>query len=276
MEKRGQISQSVIISIIILLLVAGILFYFFKVMPYKPIVDKQACYQSVLLRSQNILGVNPGQKLQVPLNCKTEEIEINSVDSDFIKREIANAMYDCWWMLGEGERNFFSKTVMGSTHCTVCSRIKFGESTQKKIKEIKDFDLYLQNTKIPKKNLTYMDYFTGGNEFEKIADSPINIDTRKEYAITYSLSEGSSAPEMIAGQAAGVAVGMFFLSKGDAFNAIRIGTAVGFGTNWAGGRLHDWITSKVQGTTYLVAFNLIPLDAESLKGFGCDSIESIP
>jgi len=276
MEKKGQMSQTVIISIIILLLTAGILFYFIKVMPYENIVDKTACHDSVVLRSESIAGINPAQKLQYHLNCATEEIEISSVNKEQIEREIANAMYDCWWMLGEGEKNFFSETLIGNTYCVICSRIKFSESAQKKIKEIKDFDLYLQETKIPTKNITYMDYFTGGNEFEKIAEKPLMIDTSKEYAITYSLSEKSSAPEFIAGQATGAAVGFFFISRGDVLNAVRVGAAVGVATDLAAGKLHDWILNKVQGSTYIVTFNLIPLDAESMKGFGCSSIESIP
>lgn len=268
--KKGQMSQAVIISIIILLLTAGILFYFIKIMPIPDIVDKEACHQSVLLRSQEFLGgVKPAQTFQLPLNCKTEEIEISITDDDQIKRDIANAMYDCWWMLGEGDKNFFGKGFTKDSYCTICSKIKFSDNVQKKIKEIKDFDFYLRTTQIPKKNMTYMEYFTKGKDVENMSDTPIIINTSKEYLVIYELIEASAAPERIAGMVAGG--GVLFLTG----NGIG-GALAGFGAWHGAGMLHDWILKNVQGSDFLSAFNLIPADAGSIKSFGCESIESIP
>jgi hypothetical protein len=304
MDKRGQTTQAVIISVVILLLTAAVLFYFFKMLPYKETVDREACHQSVLLRSQEIVGMEPGQLFKVPLNCKTQEIEIDSTNPDFIKREIANAMYDCWWMLGEGKMNFFSNGWTKDSYCMVCARIKFSEATQKKIKEIKDLDFYLQETQIPKKNMTYAEYFTTEDAPQQMKESSTVLDTGKEYLITYDIIERSAAPERITGTAAAIAVAYLTGGKGmlpakaastteaayeeggayaggwstsgiSATGIIKGGLIIGSykAGSLAAGKVDDWIAGT--DSDYIIAFGLIPSEAEAIKNFGCESVASI-
>ena len=101
MRKKGATVQTIIISIIILVTSAAIIFFFLKAFPYKETIDKEACHQSVILRNNALLKGEFG--LEIPLNCKTQRIKISSTNEESIKREIADAMYDCWWMLGEGK-----------------------------------------------------------------------------------------------------------------------------------------------------------------------------
>lgn len=298
MNKRGQTTQAVIISAVILLLTAAVLFYFFKILPYKETIDKEACHQSVLLRSQEILGLQPGQVLKVALNCKTQEIEIDSTNSDFIKREIANAMYDCWWMLGEGEKNFFSRGWTKDSYCVICARINFSETTQKKFSEIKNFDIYLAETKVPKKNITYAEYFTTVEAPLEIQEGSINLDTKKEYLITYDMIERTAAPERITGIATSIAT-LYFLKGGKGLLPRKAAAAAeGYaGTEaWVptgipfiiaaavvvgGAKLSEMAAEKIDNwiagtdSDYFVAFGIIPSEAESIKAFGCESVESI-
>jgi hypothetical protein len=204
MNRKAVTVQATIISIIILLISAGILFYFLKILPYQETIDKEACHQSVILRSQQIAKIRPGEVLGLGINCRTQEIEINEVNPELMKREIANAMYDCWWMLGEGKLNFFSENnwkqatnlAATSSSCMICAHIKFSDKVRSKVSTF-DMTQYLSDTMIPMKNMTYMDYFVG-SETEKIPTDVrmMPIDTNKEYLILYEgiRSEGFSEP----------------------------------------------------------------------------------
>lgn len=278
MKKSGVTAVQTLASIIIVLIGAGIILYFLAYLPYKEEISKQACHQSVILRSKSIAGLKPGQAL-VPLNCKTEEIVIKTTDEERIKKEIANAMYDCWWMLGEGKLNFFSRGWTKDVYCVICSRIKFDEKVQEKIKKINDLDSYLQNTKIPKHNITYAEYFTTEKAPQIAKESPVSLDTDKEYLLVYALIERTAAPERIVGIAS--AIGILILTRGKGNIGLGSGILKGglaFGAykagSWLAGKVHNWIVGS--DSDYYVAFGLIEADAEEIKNFGCERVESIP
>ncbi|MEM4703139.1 MAG: hypothetical protein QXP53_01505 [Candidatus Pacearchaeota archaeon] len=195
-NKRGVTIQSTIIVLIILIIGAAVLFFILKIIPYKSTAEKEACHQSVLLRGKSIMGLEPGQAL-VPLNCKTQHIEISSMNEETIKREIANAMYDCWWMLGEGKLQFWTENAwkeMGlgkvRSSCVICSTIKFDESVKRKALQL-DMASYLEKTKITDSNITYLEYFTE----EKGVTLPTDVEappitTDKDYIVVFSAIEG--------------------------------------------------------------------------------------
>ena len=220
MNKKGATVQAIIISIIIILLSGAIIFLFFRFLPYKEMIDKEACHQSVILRSQSIAGFEPGKHL-VPLNCKTQEIEISSTNEQFIAREISNAMYDCWWMLGEGKYDFFSDpswqeiviefgTAQGTAkaNCVVCSIIKFTENVQDKNLRI-DVAEFMESTKIPTKNITYLEYLAGQEDVRLPTGLEIEkIDTSQEYAIVFiGIRGGNFWSGLISGVGGGAIVG---------------------------------------------------------------------
>ena len=230
MRKSGVTAVQTLASIIIVLIGAGIILYFLAYLPYKEEISKQACHQSVILRSKSIAGLKPGQAL-VPLNCKTEKIVIKTTDEERIKREIANAMYDCWWMLGEGKLEFFTPDFAASwglhkimSKCVICATIEFDEKVRQKNMEI-DIVPYLATTKIPKKNLTYLEYFseTAGASLPTGIKAP-TIKTSKKYAIVYM---GIKAPELWrpAVKTLGTIVGSAFIFGG--LKGAATGGAVG-------------------------------------------------
>ncbi|MEM4641261.1 MAG: hypothetical protein QXW65_01965 [Candidatus Pacearchaeota archaeon] len=199
MLKRGAITQQVLIALIILIFVAAVLFLFLRLIPYKAVSEKEACHQSVVLRGKSIMGVKPGQLL-VPLNCKTQSIEISSMNEETIKREIANAMYDCWWMLGEGKIQFWSESawkefaipVVGKPKsiCIICSRIVFDKKIKEKNLQL-DMASYIEKTKIPLKNITYLEYFTEESNAKLPTDVEAGkITTDHDYAVLFMGIEG--------------------------------------------------------------------------------------
>ena len=125
-NKRG-ISGEFLVGVIITLVGAGILFLVFPSIQklFTGTIDAESCHNSVLLRDTAIkkAGVIGGQLSAslIPLKCKTEEIKITTTDTDKIKNQIANAMYDCWWMLGEGKINFLASGWTGKNVCIFCS-----------------------------------------------------------------------------------------------------------------------------------------------------------
>ena len=222
MNKRGALTQTIIIGIIILIISAAIIFFFLKAFPYKETVDKEACHQSVILRSQQIAGLQPGQLAGIPLNCKTQEITITSSNEQFIKQEIANAMYDCWWMLGEGKMQFWSESAwkefgLGNVKsaCVVCSIIRFDNNLKEKNLHL-DVASYMEQTKIPTKNLTYLEYFTQEQGAKLPTDvETVPITTDKDYAVIFMGIEGDELWEPIVNDlkvAAASLVGTTFLA----------------------------------------------------------------
>jgi len=218
--KRGTIVQTTLISILIVLMSAAIIFFFLKALPYKEQVDIEACHNSVILRDNAILR-GEGPLPEIPLNCKTQEIEIATTNKDTIQREIANQMYNCWWMLGEGKMNFFSESSwkefgLGNvkSSCVICSNIMFDEKLKEKNLRL-DMASYIEQTRIPTKNMTYLEYFTD----EKDAVLPTDVEapeitTDKDYVILFMSMEGDELWEPIAkdlGVVASSIVGSTFL-----------------------------------------------------------------
>ncbi|UZE93796.1 MAG: hypothetical protein IB618_03450 [Candidatus Pacearchaeota archaeon] len=304
-NKKGALVQNIIIGIVILIITAAILFYFLKIFPYEETINKEACHQSVILRSQEIAGLQPGQLAGIPLNCKTQHIEISSTDENFIKREIANQMYDCWWMLGEGEMDFFSESIWQSyavpgagypkSACVICTTIKFDDNVKEKVKEIDMFN-YLVQTKIPLSNITYYEYFTDQADKDlAVGIEAPKIRTDSDYVIIYMGIRGRSYWEVLKndlkivaglGAVSMVTTGPWTTGRligkvaSTAFKhpivvAIVVGSALGtqavstiIGNSYVSSKCNE----EWEGCYHLI---LAPMKASEI-GAVCNNIESIP
>ncbi|MEM4215138.1 MAG: hypothetical protein QW484_02120 [Candidatus Pacearchaeota archaeon] len=284
MNKRGVTVQSMLIGIIIVLLIAAIIFFFLKALPYKETVDKEACRNSVILRNNAILRGEEMLPETIPLNCKTQEITISSTNEDFIKREIANAMYDCWWMLGEGKMQFWSESTWKEfglanvkASCVICSIIKFDKSVKAKNLKL-DVASYMEQTKIPNKNITYLEYFTdetGAKLPTDVQAPPITTDSDyvilfmgiegdelwepilRDLEVAASLATGITGTSFIAGSATG-GIGGGFRAAGSLWKSIGgvLGKSVTIG---AGPHPNPWLAlvgEKAGGVT-IAAWQII-------------------
>jgi hypothetical protein len=197
--KRARKAQmrEFIVAVIILLFSAAMIFIFIEKARLSEVSGKQACRQSVELRSEKIAkGLAAAGITEVPLNCKTEPITISTTNEEEIKEKIANAMQECWWMLGEGQLVFFTDTDKVA-HCLICSTIEFDEKVQKKIPTI-EIGNYLSTTIVPGKNITYLEYLSGGLEVPKNQQSiDFTLSTSKKYAVLFLTGKGTNLNEVI-------------------------------------------------------------------------------
>ncbi len=248
MDKKGELSSTALVTIILavvgFILVGLALYNIFK---DDSLTNRDLCRLSVLSRAT---VPSAGQQF-VPLNCQTEKIcltikgENNNGCKQFageknvrnvevkidgslndakavetIQREVANAMYDCWLMTGQGKLDIFPPGDVTSSpaakffeqiaadtdltslevkpSCIVCSRLAFSdalyeanrrlesESGSGFLKDI-DFNNYMSTQTVGNTGKTYASIFTGGSAtgYSSIA--------QKE---NLSLIEGIKAPSV--------------------------------------------------------------------------------
>lgn len=289
MKGKKSLEAKTLVWMIIVLICFAIIVIFIPKLLQKEEIDREACHQSVIIRTLPIVSDIPsaGTKTTIPLNCKTEKITINYKDEDEIKERIANAMYDCWYMLGEGELDFFVRPLgPAQTYCIICSKISFEENIRDKYNKITDFPNYLKDTKISGKDETYSDWFGvdetfSDNDFENQA-----IDTKKDYMIIFSMTEkskfaltGYEATGCLMSLAIAAKVGVatatvpvvgIYLAP---FTGITTFVAGCGSSIWGAKGTDKWITG---GESYISSLNLIPFDSKGIEKLQCDYIESIP
>jgi len=166
--------------------------------------ERELCRLGVLTRATtpDVLQAN------VPLKCTTEKICFTTkafgkceqfageenvrrvklpgdVDAAarVIEKESANAMYDCWTMMGQGKLDLFAKaseSLVGSSGeptCVVCSRLALAQDVvdspeMKNLGATINMDRYLEDTQIPGQSITYLQAFTdlGARSFGSASD----------------------------------------------------------------------------------------------------------
>ena len=199
-NKKGEVSKGYAIMIILLIIGFGILLIFLFRMSLTGRIDKEVCHQSVNYRATLPDTTLMGFKDYVPLKCKTAKYclttkllgkgECNEfgeardvakvrISSDSQKQEqeikmfIAREMADCWAMMGEGKIQIFTRKATIYSYkkkCAVCSRIAFSKEIKEnfKNKEIKGMANYLASYKVPGKEISYLDFLSGGKFAEEV------------------------------------------------------------------------------------------------------------
>lgn len=189
-ERKGELTSTQIIMIVLAIagfvIVLGI-FYLFDFGSYG---EKDSCRLSVLTRA-TVGGVAKTAQSAVPLKCTTEKIcltdrifgkceqfageknvkiiKLKGSEKDKrtkIEEVSANAMYDCWSMMGEGKLDLFynaaeliglSKT---DSTCVICSRIAIDEDVKLDLDKI-NINEYMRTHNVPGKDETYLELFSG-------------------------------------------------------------------------------------------------------------------
>lgn len=223
MDKRGELSSAALVTIILavvgFILVGLALYNIFK---DDSLTNRDLCRLSVLSRAT---VPSAGQQF-VPLNCQTEKICL-TVDGDNndckqfagernvrkvelkvdgglndakavenIQREVANAMYDCWLMTGQGKLDIFPPGAATSSpaskffeqiaattdlaslevkpSCIVCSRLAFSDALYEADRKLEaeknsgflkniDFNNFMSTQTVGNTGKTYTSIFTGGS-----------------------------------------------------------------------------------------------------------------
>jgi hypothetical protein len=165
MEKKGLTARFVIILVVLVISLIVILYALFQ-FAWTGTINRETCYSSVtyrdsLNRASNALQL--GSKV-VPLRCKTYkvcfqsggrdacELEFGrssfndpieyiklSEDDEVAKNQILDVMadqvYDCHKMLGEGKLNFLPHDWSDKNYCPICTRFAFDDETAARFPE---------------------------------------------------------------------------------------------------------------------------------------------
>lgn len=268
LKNKRAIESEVLIGIIITVLVAAVIFWFLYLhnASFGGIIDREACHQSVLMRSIPTVIGTP-LRTSIPLKCRTEDIIINFDDEEIIKQRMANAMHDCWWMLGEGKLNFYALGLTRENYCIICSTIDFSGKAENKI--IPDFQDYLQTEIIPTTNLTYMQYVSNNEDADvNVLGEKQSIDTNQKYAVVFSFFKRGVLSNLVMGATTGAIVGSVVPGLGN-FAGFIIGGAIGWITQ-------TWWENFISGTTsdYFASIYLVPYEPEQFKP--CTKMDAIP
>ncbi|MBU2497110.1 MAG: hypothetical protein KJ767_03570 [Nanoarchaeota archaeon] len=290
--KRAQVRQEVVLWVIALIvLVVLSIFVYFLYYNSPATINKETCKQSVLMRAAWIMTPS---EVRPPLRCKTQDVEIKTTNQDEIKREIANSMYDCWDMLGQGKVDFLGQDATkwfaiqpDEPACIICSRITFADNVKTKVKNVNNLTTYLNNVKIPGKEITYSQFLMDDENAKlEILDpsTPSSLTTNRQYAVVFMNMRGTD-PLTIAKKAAGfggvsgVGIGLLVAkvaSKLAGPVGIGIGvayaataTTTGIMTMRTAGKNCD---GNMGGCNALI---LTPYEAEELNNV-CKDLKSIP
>ncbi len=286
-NKKAQVRTS-LIGIIIIIITAGIILIFMNQFSniFSETANKETCRTSVNLRATIIeKGFLTETALKLPpLRCQTEykclsekgECEGNyekvTVKSDNeIKKEISELMYECWDMLGNGEKPFIGSWEGGLLKndkvCLICSVIDF-DSKIKAQKRIEGLGKYMFETNVPGKNFTYIESISGDNNPELQAESEDIVLTEQKQSVIYVIGKTSSLKKIwtdtIAGAVGGAGIGIWFYG---------IGSSIGAGIGGIIGGTLGWIESGMYKSEYATSLLLVPYESEEIAKY-CKDLKS--
>jgi len=192
-NKKGEINFTVLFTVIFLIIGLLIILFLYYEFNWKGEIDKNTCHQSVILKA-SMPTVESRSLVDLPLRCKTDKICITTKlfggkcdgfigetnvatkvvsskpeeQAKEINRIIADNLYDCWSMMGEGKINIFSREFSLKKYpsrCVVCARIDFDNELKAKntVGAISGLSTFLKTQKPEGGSLTYSEFLTGFN-----------------------------------------------------------------------------------------------------------------
>lgn len=130
-------------------------------------INRESCRQSIILRNilpeaDTLIGTI-SSKESLPLECKTNVVNIKYKNETKLQKDFMNALSDCWYLVGEGKYHFFKTDSKNTqTRCLVCARIHIdsGVADYYKTNKVDLLNAFLRKTSSGK---TYWDYFFKGD-----------------------------------------------------------------------------------------------------------------
>ena len=183
-SNKGEIKTETIIMAVLAFAALIAFFGFTKI--FADVADEsgslEACRISVFTKEKAVVGGT--NLLNVKLKCPTQNVHVKGKkDSsivnarnveiskeDDVKEVIAGEMYNCWYKFGNGRVGFAEGwNFLNSESCFVCSKISFGDNVKNIVpgSEIKNFEQYLIDTKVPGRDISYYEYFVGNSDLAK-------------------------------------------------------------------------------------------------------------
>ncbi len=222
MNRKGDLTSAQIIMLIIAIIGFVIVLSALYLVNLGGYSDDEICKLSVLTRATSPKSVQAA----IPLKCKAnkicltegyfggceeqfageEDVKYVHLGGDITnKRRIieetsADAMYDCWNMMGQGKLDLFAnaRTEFGLTRtestCVICSRVAVDKEVDSKVltdvdangKVVGGVDInnYIKTKQIPGQSLTYLQAFTdrGVNSFASIKEGSGTLEADENLA----------------------------------------------------------------------------------------------
>jgi len=161
MSTKGLSTEKVIVAVVIIMAFLGIGLYaqtqlLTKTNDQLPVI---VCKNSVIhFVTQREIWRKVGQELEyTDLKCFTINREIKAYKDEEIKREVANALIECWDMYGQSQNPPLEVfNTEDRNFCAICHRLEFKEH-----KQVQGFAQFLITQNMPGKKVTYYEYLSG-------------------------------------------------------------------------------------------------------------------
>ena len=182
-KRKGAVENYFLITIIFAIVGFMIVAYFLFGSNLSKYTEDEVCKLSVLSRATAPSAAQGA----IPLKCTTKKIcltndkncehsfagekpQVIKLGDDAkktIEKTSADAMYDCWKMMGEGKLDLFGEFSQdigldsATPTCVICSRIAVDEGVLVETLNQVDINKYMEDTIIPELGVNYISAFTG-------------------------------------------------------------------------------------------------------------------
>ncbi len=295
-NKKGELTtQQIILLIILIASFIVILFLLFRLNLGKE-TDSELCHNSVVLRGSSVVPADA-----TPLKCSRAYVCLsedgncdNLKNMDVIKvktkeevyQNLAEQMANCWWMFGEGKVNYVGTDFKSNLYCSICSQVYLDSSLNNingidnKIDQ-KDFFTYLQDTKTPNGESSYLNYLEGVNSVNVMENSLSqnggsfgSYDLKNYYYVMMGIYSDVGVWKWVGGAAiaAGIIAAPFTAGASLGVSALFIG-----GSAVAGGIAGNYIGTAVKGDSGYDFLRPVILKAnsDSFNAFQCKDISTL-
>jgi len=307
-NKKAEMTSKELIGIVILVLSFVIVLLFWRLYNPGGEIDKDACHTSIVLRSATNLGGIVGNKVTnaISLRCQTEKICLSMSGKDCeefgkstknspvtkidvsskqdIEREIANALYDCNSMVGEGKLDFMPTPTFSEKYCLICSRIAFDKEAKEQIQKISYEELYfdwMMNNKLPSGKSYFESIYSYDiqENSEKLEEARESADIQDATSQDWSLNLNNEHAIL----AATIPKGAWWTwTKAGAFAVVALASPLAgpfapvvFLTA-AGASGIIVVTEYPSGDSKYIPPVIVKYDLQTLQGMDCNSFETAP
>ena len=305
-NKTGALSMQFIIIMIILVVSFAVILGFYYAFDWTGEIDKQACHQSVIYKA-TVPDLLEKKVVELPLNCKTEKICITSsregnCDDDYLGEEyetirlkgdrtewdgeinkiLRDKLYECWWMMGQGQVQLYSRDFLQKKICTICTRIVFDREIQEDREKVRGLLSYLSRSDniVPNSDKTYWQYLRNSNTNEIVGGGDEDFVSTNPKAIVFAEVDAGAWAKWtfqgagvvggaVAGAYVGGAIGSIVPGPGTVVGA-GIGGVIGLlGT----GEVSEEVDNFFNENEVASAWQIVDYDITHLKNLDCASFE---
>ena len=310
--NKKALTVKLIIGLIILIVSFGIIALFFATYGFPEEIDKEACHQSVIYKA-SVPDIDGKDVLDLPLNCKTEKICISmdkngNCDEDFrgekydtkkvsddagqreqdMRKIFADAMAECWWMMGQGKAQVFTRGTRKNNDCVLCTRLAFDKDLKTDLiappygGKIRGLTKYMISNNALSSEKTYWQYITNSESNFRMgydeSKDVIDLNVHPQKVIVFAETKPGSYLDLLIGTAATGGVAGGILAGATVGSVVPVaGTLVGGGIGAVIGFLGvENIRDLIQNSNAkaVASVSLKDYNFDTLKNLNCTSFES--